>query len=37
MAVNEEKFHHFTEEAVQEYLKHLRHPSNRKTDPFILE
>ena len=26
-----------TEEAVQEYLEHHRHPSNRENDPFILE
>ncbi|HEY9283155.1 MAG TPA: IS200/IS605 family transposase, partial [Pyrinomonadaceae bacterium] len=26
-----------TEEAVQEYLEHHRHPSNRDSDPFILE
>lgn len=26
-----------TEEAVQEYLEHHRHPSNRDGDPFILE
>lgn len=26
-----------TEEAVQEYLEHLRHPSNKDTDSFILE
>ncbi len=26
-----------TEEAVQEYLEHHRHPSNRESDPFILE
>ena len=26
-----------TESAVQEYLEHHRHPSNRESDPFILE
>ena len=26
-----------TEEAVQEYLEHHRHPSNQESDPFILE
>src|SRR5918992_2690229 len=26
-----------TEEMVQEYLEHHRHPSNRENDPFILE
>src|ERR1044071_8163435 len=26
-----------TEEAVQEYLEHHRHPSNGESDPFILE
>jgi putative transposase len=26
-----------TEEAVQEYLEHHRHPSNRDSDPFTLE
>jgi hypothetical protein len=26
-----------TEEAVQEYLEHHRHPSNRENDPFMLE
>ncbi|MFL6228155.1 MAG: IS200/IS605 family transposase, partial [Pyrinomonadaceae bacterium] len=26
-----------TEEMVQEYLEHHRHPSNEETDNFILE
>jgi putative transposase len=26
-----------TDEAVQEYLEHHRHPSNQQSDPFIME